>query len=161
MRGKLFGSQHIGFWSLGMVLFALQEIPYLVMPLFHLENNPIMRMQETSAFLDICEKVLGVSCIALLVFVVQEHASVFSVGSGIHKAGFVVAAAALLLNYVGWSLYFAGYQSFAIMMGFLVALPPLYYASIGLWRGNWPLFITGLVFEVIHFVHVYGNLRGW
>ena len=116
---------------------------------------------ETSAFLEICEKVLGFSCIALLIFVVQTHASVFGVGSGIHKAGFVLAAAALLLSYVGWGLYFGGRQSFAIMMGFLVALPPLYYACIGLWRGNWPLLAAGLVFEVIHFVHVYGNLRGW
>ena len=30
---KIFGNQYLGFWALGLVLFALQEIPYLLMPL--------------------------------------------------------------------------------------------------------------------------------
>ena len=45
---RLFRDQYFGFWVLGLVLFALQEIPYMVMPLFHLETNPIMNMTETS-----------------------------------------------------------------------------------------------------------------
>ena len=27
---KLFGNQYLGFWILGLVLFALQEIPYMI-----------------------------------------------------------------------------------------------------------------------------------
>ena len=65
---KLFGNQYLGFWVLGLVLFALQELPYMLMPLCHLETNPIMNMTETSVILDICEKVLGSLCIALMVF---------------------------------------------------------------------------------------------
>ena len=68
---KLFGDQYFGFWILGLVLFAIQEIPYMVMPLFHLETNPIMNMAESSAALDVCEKILGSLCIALMIFVVQ------------------------------------------------------------------------------------------
>ena len=56
---KLFGNQYLGFWILGLILFLVQEIPYMVMPLFHLETNPIMNMAETSMALDICEKILG------------------------------------------------------------------------------------------------------
>ena len=46
---KIVGNQYFGFWVLGLVLFALQEIPYMLMPLFHLETNPIMNMTEAPA----------------------------------------------------------------------------------------------------------------
>lgn len=156
---KIFGDQYIGFWILGIVLFALQEVPYMVMPLLNLENNPIMDMQESSVILDICEKVLGSLCIALMTFVVQKNTPMFSMGSGICKVGFFSAIIVLLLNFVGWGLYFNGHQSLGIMMFFIVVLPPLYYACIGLWRKNWILLITGIAFEIVHFIHVYGNLR--
>lgn len=156
---KLFGNQYIGFWFLGLVLFALQEVPYMLMPLFKLENNPIMNMRESSAALDACEKILGILCIVIMTFIVQENARVFNVGNGIGRAGFVLAVAALLLNFIGWGLYFSGHQSPGIMLFFIVALPPLYYAFIGLWRKNWILLITGIVFEIVHFTHVYGNLK--
>ena len=45
---KLFSNQYFGFWLLGLVLFTIQEIPYMVMPLFKLKTNPIMNMTETS-----------------------------------------------------------------------------------------------------------------
>ena len=47
------------------MLFVVQEIPYIIMPLFKMESNPIMNMQETSMVLEICEKVLGSFCIFL------------------------------------------------------------------------------------------------
>ena len=56
---KLFSNQYLGFWLLGLVLFAIQEIPYMVMPLLKLKTNPIMNMTETSPCLDILEKILG------------------------------------------------------------------------------------------------------
>lgn len=90
-------------------------------------------MQESSAILNICEKVLGVLCIIIMIFIVQEKATFFNVGNGVCKIGFFLA-------------------------GF-VMLPPLYYVFIGLWRENWILLITGILFEIIHFSHVYGNLK--
>lgn len=156
---KIFGDQYIGFWILGLILFALQEIPYMVMPLFHLENNPIMNMQESSATLNICEKVLGSLCVAIMTFIIQEEVSFFRVGNGICRIGFVLAVFVLLLNFVGWGLYFGGHQSIGIMMFFFVLLPPLYYVFLGLWRENWILLITGILFEAVHFSHVYGKLK--
>ena len=79
---KLFSNQYLGFWSLGLVLFAIQEIPYMIMPLFKLKNNPIMNMTETSPYLDILEKVLGSLCIALMVFIVNKNTSFFEIGTG-------------------------------------------------------------------------------
>lgn len=156
---KIGGNQYLGFWILGIILFALQEIPYMVMPLFKLENNPIMTMKESSVILDIMEKILGSLCVAIMIFVIQESATLFRIGDGISKLGFISAIVALALNFFGWGLYFYGYQSLEIMLFFIVALPPLYYVCIGLWRGNWILLVMGGIFEIVHFVHVYGNLK--
>lgn len=157
---KLFGDQYLGFWALGLILFALQEIPYVLMPLFRLETNPIMSMTETSPALDVCEKVLGSLCIALMIFVVHKNASAFSLSNGREKLFFALAVLILLANFFGWALYFTGHQSAFVMMLYIVAMPPLYYAAIGLWRQNTPLAVTGAVFLAVHFFHVLGNLRG-
>lgn len=44
----------------------------MLMPLFHLETNPIMNMTETSAVPEACEKILGSLCIVLMVFIVHK-----------------------------------------------------------------------------------------
>jgi len=64
---RLIGDQYLGFWILGLVLFAVQEIPYLLMPILRLEANPIMNMTETSPVLDACEKFFGSLCITFTV----------------------------------------------------------------------------------------------
>ena len=137
-----------------------QEIPYMLMPLFHLETNPIMNMTETSTALDICEKFLGSLCIALMVFVIHKNAIAFSVSNGREKLFFALTVVILLANFFGWALYFTGHQSTFVMMLFIVAMPPLYYVAIGLWRQNTPLAVTGAVFLTVHFFHVLGNLHG-
>ena len=157
---KLFGNQYLGFWVLGIVLFAVQEIPYMVMPLFNLKTNPIMNMTETSMTLDVCEKILGSLCIALMVFIVHKDAKLFSIAEGRERTFFILAVILLMANFAGWVLYFTGHQSILIMMLFIVALPPLYYVAVGLWRQNLPLAVTGAVFLTVHFIHVWGNLKG-
>ena len=156
---RLFGDQYLGFWMLGLVLFALQEIPYMLMPLFRLETNPIMSMTEKTAALDIGEKVLGSLCIALMVFVVHRDAVLFSIAPGRERLFFALAVILLLANFAGWALYFAGHQNLFVMMLFIVVLPPLYYVAIGLWRQNTPLMVVGAAFLAVHFIHVWGNLR--
>ena len=76
---KLFGNQYLGFWVLGLVLFAIQEIPYMIMPFLKPESNPIMNMQESSVVLNGCEKILGSLCIALMTFVVCDEKKIFSI----------------------------------------------------------------------------------
>ena len=155
---KLFGDQYLGFWLPGLVLFLLQEVPYMVMPLFHPETNPIMQMTETSMTLDLCEKILGSMCIALMVFVVHKDAVLFSAAGGRERLFFLLTVILLLTNYFGWALYYAGHHSVFIMMLFIVAIPPLFYVAISLWRQNIPLTVTGLIFFAVHFIHVLGNL---
>lgn len=156
---KLFGHQYFGFWLLGLVLFLIQEIPYMMMPLLKLKTNPIMKMQESSVLLNTCEKILGSFCIALMIFVVCDEKKFFSISNTKELVFFSIAVGVLLLNFFGWFLYFTGHQSIFIMMFFIVLLPPLYYVFIGLWRNNIILTVTGCIFLVVHFTHVLGNLK--
>lgn len=156
---KIFGNQYLGFWIFGLILFAVQEIPYMVMPLLKLQSNPIMNMKESSALLDACEKIFGSLCIAFMIFIVHKNAELFSIISKNEKMFFGLALLVLLLNFVGWILYFTGHQSLFVMMLFIVVMPPLYYVFIGLWRNNTILTITGCVFLIVHFCHVLGNLK--
>ncbi len=156
---KIFGNHYLGFWILGLALFVIQEIPYMIMPLFKLETNPIMNMKESSMFLEAAEKILGSLCIALMIFIVHKDSKLFSLADGREKLFFILTAAVLLLNFIGWAFYFAGHQSVFVMMFFIVVMPPLYYVFIGLWRNNIILTVTGGIFLIVHFVHVLGNLR--
>ncbi|MDO5301990.1 MAG: hypothetical protein Q4E76_05790 [Tissierellia bacterium] len=156
----LFGKTDLGFWPLGLALFFLQELPYLVMPFLALEENPIMNMVEASPGLNFLEKLLGISCVLVMCFVIYGEAPLFSLASGREKLGFFLAALALLGYYLGWFFYAQGHQSLSLMLGALVLLPPLYYAAIGLWRGHWLLSGLGLAFGGVHFLHVYVNFRG-
>lgn len=156
---RLFGNHYLGFWILGLALFAVQEIPYMIMPLFKLETNPIMNMKESSVILDMAEKVLGSLCIAFMMFIVDKNSKLFSVADGKEKLFFILTVLVLLLNYIGWAFYFGGHQSVFVMMFFIVLMPPLYYVFIGLWRNNTVLAVSGGIFLIVHFVHVLGNLR--
>ena len=156
---KLFGNQYLGFWVFGLVLFAIQEIPYMIMPLLKLESNPIMNMQESSVVLNTCEKILGSLCIALMTFVVCDEKKLFSIRDTHELLFFGISMGILLLNFFGWFLYFTGHQSTFVMMFFIVMMPPLYYVFIGLWRSHVLLTITGCIFLIVHFTHVLGNLK--
>lgn len=156
---KIFGNQYLGFWIFGLLLFAVQEIPYMVMPLLKLQSNPIMNMKESSALLNTCEKILGSLCIAFMTFIVHKNVGLFSITSKNEKVFFCLTVLVLLLNFSGWILYFTGHQSIFVMMLFIVVMPPLYYIFIGLWRNNTILTITGSVFLIVHFCHVLGNLK--
>ena len=155
----LIGAQYLGFWALGLVFYALQETPYLLMPLIPLRENPLMEMQESSRVWNGFEKLLGSLCVALMTFVVHRDAVLFSIEGQREALFFAAAIAALLLNLIGWAVYFAGRQTKFVMLFFLAAMPPLYYVCIGLWRNNLPLAAVGCCFLLVHLLHVRGNLR--
>lgn len=155
---KLFGNQYLGFWVVGLLLFAAQELPYMIMPLLDLTENPLMNMPESSIPMDIAEKVLGSLCIVFMILLVQGEAETFSAKPGRERCLFGAVVAVLLCNYFGWLLYFTGHQSLQVILFYLVILPPVYYVLIGLWRKHGILTVTGSIFLVVHVVHVFNNL---
>ena len=155
---RLTRSQYIGFFALGLAFLVLQELPYIIMPLIPLSSNPLMEMQDQSLLLNVIEKVLGVSCIVTMLFLVRDDAKWFSLGTTQEKRFFCMAILAIAAYYTGWIFYFAGFQSLLLMLCLLVAMPPMYYAFIGLWRENYVLAILGGMFLLAHLANVWNNL---
>jgi hypothetical protein len=156
---KLSEYQYLGFFALGLTFFALQELPYIMMAVFKLDGGPLMAMTDKSAALNTIEKICGVTCIVLLLFLVRNGANLFSLSGKREALFFAVAVLSLLGYYIGWIFYWNGNHSLALTLGALVALPPIYYAFLGLWRGNTPLAVMGVVFLVAHLSNVWNNLR--
>ena len=156
---KLTKHQHFGFFALGLAFFVIQELPYIIMPLIPLTSNPLMEMQDRSAVLNVIEKVCGISSIIIMLFIVRSDAKWFSLSTKQEKGCFFVSLIAILGYFAGWAFYFNGFQSVPLMLCTLVALPPLYYSFIGLWRRNYALAVCGGVFLVAHIANVWNNLK--
>lgn len=155
---KIFGNHYLGIWFLGLAFFFVQEIPYMIMPLLHLNSNPIMEMQTKFITLDVLEKIFGSLSIAVMILIVNGETKWFSLKDVQERVSFIGVIVTILLYFLGWGLYFGGYQSVAIMMIFLVVMPPFYYIAIGLWRKNYILAVIGGFFLLIHFLNVMTSL---
>ena len=152
-------NQYLGFFALGLIFFVLQELPYIIMPLVSLQSNPLMEMQDKSVLLNAVEKALGISCIVVLLFLVHGDAKWFSLNTSREIFFFCVAMLAITGYFAGWIFYFCGFQSLTLILCSLVALPPIYYAFIGLWRRNTVLAVLGFVFLIAHLSNVWNNLK--
>lgn len=135
---------------MGLLLFLLQEVPYMIMPFIKLKTNPIMEMQESSKILNSFEKIFGTLSMITMFFIISK---------GSNNIGLILTISTLLLNYIGWFIYFNGYQKKWVMLLFIVIMPPLYYLSIGIWNNNLLLVLVSIIFLSIHFTHVYSNLK--
>lgn len=138
--------QYLGFWACGLVFFILQKLPYIVMPLIPLETNPLMEMQDRSMVLNAIEKT-------------RSDAKCFSIDTVKEKIYLGAALLALTGYFTGWIFYYNGFQSLPLMLCSLVALPPLYYSFIGLWRRNYLLTALGGMFLIAHIANVWNNLK--
>ena len=156
---KITKNQYFGLFALGFVFLLLQELPYIVMPWIPLASNPLMEMQDKSLVLNALEKLLGVSCIFGMLFLVRGDTKWLSLGTGGEKVFLCVAMLALAGYYVGWILYYNGVQTLLLILCLLVAPPPVYYAFIGLWRKNYVLAALGGAFLIAHILNVWNNLR--
>ncbi|MDE6763455.1 MAG: hypothetical protein K2J73_07230, partial [Oscillospiraceae bacterium] len=79
-----------------------------------------MNMTETSSVLDMLEKILGSLCIAFMIFFVNKKSSLFLPANGRGKIFLTLSVIVLLLNFIGWGIYFSGRQSVFVMMFFIV-----------------------------------------
>lgn len=155
---KIVKNQYFGFWLIGILLFVMQEIPYMIMPLIHLKTNPIMEMPTRILFLDILEKIFGILSVAVMILVVHKDNKLFSINTKKEITFFGVATSIIILNFIGWIIYFCGGQSVAVMIIFIFCLPPLYYLFIGLWRSNYFLVIVSGLFFIVHLSNAFVNL---
>ena len=152
---KIYKNIWFGLFALGFLFLFLQEIPYLIMPFLKLSSNPIMEMIRAYPILNILEKIVGISTIIAMIFIVNQDTKPFPFDSLKEKLFFILSIILLLGYYIGWVFYFNGHQELFLVLTMLVALPPLYYTSIGLWRKNYILMILGIIFLFIHIANVW------
>jgi hypothetical protein len=158
-RFRIYGNYYCRLWLPGIVFFLIQELPYAVMPFLSLTSNPLMEMQTSGHVLDVMEKLSGIMSVVLLVLPVNDKDADASLKISRNKIFFVLALLFLAVYFVGWWFYFNGFQRIAWMLSCLVAMPPLYYMSLGLWRRNRPLVIVAVFFLVFHIANVWTGLN--
>ena len=151
---KIHKNLWLGLWWLGFVFFFMQELPYAIMP-FIKSANPLMKMIDTYPVLNIIEKIAGISTVIAMIFIVNPNAKRFPLDSIKERIYLLLSVLLLLGYYVGWVLYFNGYQSLCLVLIMLVGFVPLYYTFIGLWRKNYILVCVGILFLFAHIANVW------
>lgn len=94
-----------------------------------------------------------------MLFLVRGDAEWFSLRTPKEIFFFSVAMISIIGYFIGWVFYYNGFQSLPLILCSLVALPPIYYAFIGLWRGNYVLAVLGGMFFLAHISNVWNNLK--
>ena len=148
---------YLGLSLIGILAFAIQEVPYIIMPLINLESNPIMNMQNEMKWIDTVQGIFGVLSMVLLMMLVRDDVPLFSVSTAREKAFLSLAICMIVINFIGWAFYYAGHQYGWLIVISQFAVVPLYYLFFGLWKNNYPLVGSATIFFIIHTVNGYMN----
>lgn len=153
----LFKNYYLGISFIGIIAFAIQEIPYMIMPIIKPASNPIMNMQNEILWIEKVQGIVGVLCMLLLMMIVRDDSKVFSLANRREKVFFTLTVLMILINFIGWTFYFLGYQYGWLIVISQFAAVPLYYLFFGLWKSNYLLAGTASLFFMIHTMNGYLN----
>ena len=106
----LFKNYYLGISFVGIIAFAVQEIPYMIMPLIKLKSNPIMNMQNEIPWIEKTQGIFGVLSMILLMSIVKDNDKFFSIATNKEKVFFVITVLMILINFIGWAFYYLGFQ---------------------------------------------------
>ena len=141
----LFKNYYLGVSVIGIIAFMIQEIPYIIMPLVKPVHNPIMHMQNEIEWIVTIQNILGVLTMALLMLIVRDDVGLFSLKTTKEKTFFALTVLMLLINFIGWTAYYLGYQ-----YGWL-------YLFYGVWKSNYPMVGTAALFLIFHTMNGFLN----
>lgn len=153
----LFRNYYFGISFIGIVAFVIQEIPYIIMPLIKPASNPIMNMQNEIQWVEKVQGIVGVLSMVLVMLIVRDDNRFFSIATTTEKVFLAITILMILINYVGWTFYYLGYQYGWLIVISQFAVIPLYYLFFGLWKSNYLLVGTAAVFFIIHTINGYLN----
>ena len=153
----LFRNYYFGISFMGIIAFVIQEIPYLIMPLIKPASNPIMNMQNEIVWIEKVQGLVGVLSMFLLMLIVRDDIKFFSIVTSKEKVFFSLTILMILINFVGWTFYYLGYQYGWLIVISQFAVVPLYYLFFGLWKSNYLLVGMASLFFIIHTVNGYMN----
>lgn len=153
----LFKNYYFGISFIGIVAFVIQEIPYIIMPLIKPASNPIMNMQNEIKWIETIQGILGMLSMVLLMLLVRDDVKSFSITTTKDKVFFALTVFMILINFVGWTVYYLGYQYGWLIVISQFAVVPLYYLFFGLWKSNYLLVGTATLFFIIHTINGFMN----
>ncbi len=153
----LYKNYYLGISFVGIIAFAIQEIPYMIMPLIKLKTNPIMNMQNEIPWIEKTQSIFGMLSMILLMLIVRDDNIFFSIATNKEKCFFAITVLMILINFIGWAFYYLGFQYNWLIVISQFAVVPLYYLFFGLWKSNYLLVGTASIFFIIHTINGYLN----
>lgn len=153
----LFRNYYFGISFIGIIAFVIQEIPYMVMPFIKPASNPIMNMQNEISWIEKTQGLFGVLSMVLLMLIVRDDNTFFSVTTRKEKVFLTITILMILINFIGWTFYYLGFQYGWLIVISQFAVVPLYYLFFGLWKSNYLLVVTSLAFFIFHTMNGYLN----
>ena len=72
----IYKNYFFGLSLIGILAFAIQEIPYIIMPLVKPETNPIMNMQNEIKRIAIVQNIFGMLSMVLLMLLVRDNGQI-------------------------------------------------------------------------------------
>jgi len=154
---QLFRNYYLGISFIGIIAFVIQEIPYIIMPFIKPVSNPIMNMQNEIQWIEKVQGLVGVLSMFLLMLIVRDDVKIFSIETKKEKVFLALTVLMILINFVGWTFYYLGYQYGWLIVISQFAVVPLYYLFFGLWKSNYLLVGTASLFFIIHTINGYLN----
>ncbi|MCM1527953.1 MAG: hypothetical protein NC091_11990 [Bacteroides sp.] len=153
----MFKNYYLGISFIGIIAFVIQEIPYMVMPLIKPASNPIMNMQNEISWIEKTQGLFGVLSMVLLILIVRDDNTFLSVTTRKEKVFLTITILMILINFIGWTFYYLGFQYGWLIVISQFAVVPLYYLFFGLWKSNYLLVVTSLAFFIFHTMNGYLN----
>ena len=149
----LFKNYYLGISFIGIAAFVIQEIPYIVMPLIKPASNPIMNMTNEIKWIGTVQGIFGTLSMILLMLIVRDDVKLIPRETAKDKAFLFLMVLMILINFIGWILYYMGHQYGWLIIISQFAVVPLYYLFFGLWKSNYLLVGTSVPFFVIHTIN--------
>ena len=143
----------MGISFIGIAAFVIQEIPYIVMPIIKPASNPIMNMTNEIRWIETVQSVFGMLSMILLMLIVRDDVKLIPRETAEDKTFLFLMLMMLMINFIGWILYYMGHQYGWLIIICQFAAVPLYYLFFGLWKRNYLLVGTAVPFFVIHTIN--------
>ena len=153
----LFKNYYFGISFIVIAAFVIQEIPYIIMPLIKPASNPIMNMQNGIKWIDTVQGIFGVLSMILLMLIVRDDVKLIPKETTKEKTFLFLAVLMIVINFIGWTLYYMGHQYGWLIIISQFAVVPLYYLFFGLWKSNYLLVGAAVPFFVIHTINGISN----
>lgn len=149
----LFKNYYFGISFIGIAAFVIQEIPYIIMPLIKPTSNPIMNMQNEIKWIETVQGIFGMLSMILLMLIVRDDVKLIPRETATEKTFLFLVVLMIVINFIGWTMYYIGYQYVWLILISQFAVVPLYYLFFGLWKSNYLLVGTAIPFFVIHTIN--------